>query len=456
MGEEACIKPLAVLLDDRGGPCPAGRIPVVPGPNRIRFAPLFLLSTMPPARDCLPRTPGATLVLGLSVLQFAVLIGSNVALFVEPSAGTGSIASVIAGVFILYFSIEACWKKNLVQVVALYAFQTCVLVYLALLFAETKAKNIGVGATGGDSYSSLSLVLVGLQLGVMAIGGQLGLAVAGWLAWKEWGWSIYEVIGTDPGLVKAYRAYHIYLCLLKLSWFFVLYEIIEGFGASDGVWYLSPFFGLIIGVVIFVILVLEWVGLRWEKRWLLWTLLVFNIAANAWLALTVVGLDIDVSTYNAYNSDAYSYSNGYSPYYYNSNGEPYTLPPLKYSTIVFTHYVFLTYLARFILSCVNWHWLGRGIYTYNVQNQLQQQTAMAMQDRAPGMATQGTALIPGPAYEGVPLGEMESGMAGYEGGGEGGRERGYDVEGGVGRGYEGLPLGEGNPFESSEGISEAR
>lgn len=47
------------------------------------------------------------------------------------------------------------------------------------------------------------------------------------------------------------------------------------------------FLGLIVGAVILVVLVLEWVGLRWERRWVLWTLLIFNLAAVFWLGASV-------------------------------------------------------------------------------------------------------------------------------------------------------------------------
>ncbi|KAL8286634.1 hypothetical protein RQP46_004162 [Phenoliferia psychrophenolica] len=360
---------------------------------------------MPPARDCIPRSIGGALVLGFSLLEFAVLIGTNVALWVE--GPPGDVAATMSGFFILYLSLDACWKKNTVQVVALLAFNTLLLVHVAQLFAETKAKNLGMGVLGGDfdsgSFYSFTVILTAVQLGAVALG-EVALAVGTWFAWKEWEWTIFTVIGTEPRLLKAYRAYHIYLCLLKLSWFFVLYTIIQGF--TDTSFLASAFIGLIAGVVVLIILVLEWVAIRWERRWVLWTLLIFNLAAIFFLGAAVVVSDLQISRYNYYYSD---YD---SPYYY-SNGDIKSgredLPPLKYSNIVFIQYVFVIYLARFILSCVNWHWIGRGIYSYNVAARVRgRETGIGMAERGALPPTDASALVQNRGdvqYEVLPLGE---------------------------------------------------
>ena len=82
------------------------------------------------------------------------------------------------------------------------------------------------------------------------------------------------------------------------------------------------------------------------------------------------------------------------------------------------NYVFIFYLARFILSCVNWHWIGRGIYSYNVASRVrgQRETApMGMAERSALPPTDtGVLAREDIQYQGLPLVEAPSLAAPYD------------------------------------------
>lgn len=68
--------------------------------------------------------------------------------------------------FVLYLSLDACWKRNTVQAVATLGFNTLLLVHVAQILAETKGNNLGMGVVGdsGD-YGSLPIILTAVQVG---------------------------------------------------------------------------------------------------------------------------------------------------------------------------------------------------------------------------------------------------------------------------------------------------
>ena len=60
---------------------------------------------------------------------------------------------------------------------------------------------------------------------------------------------------------------------------------------------------LVIFAILGIILTLEWVGLRWERRWLLWTILIFQLVFMGVLVLALVGVDATLWDYEYYRND---------------------------------------------------------------------------------------------------------------------------------------------------------
>lgn len=146
----------------------------------------------------------------------------------------------------------------------------------------------------------------------------------------------------------------------------------------------------------------------------------------------VIALDYSVHNYNSRSN----YRSQINPY----SSPAQDLPAIKYSSLIWCtqspsssilttaliprkkpdHFTLALYLARFILSCVCWHRVPRGIYDYNVQNNLRRQggeggDTIAMEE-ARGLSVAGP--IAGDArevqYEGLPLGEERSPVFGVE------------------------------------------
>lgn len=73
--------------------------------------------------------------------------------------------SFLCSPFLLYFALDACWKKNSIQLIALFLFNTALLVYVVLQFVETRAKNTGFGwVTFAGDWTALDDILSGVQL----------------------------------------------------------------------------------------------------------------------------------------------------------------------------------------------------------------------------------------------------------------------------------------------------
>ncbi|KAF9102689.1 hypothetical protein BGX27_010907 [Mortierella sp. AM989] len=159
--------------------------------------------------------------------------GPNAGRTVEPYLDTNNpsrsipaylIVFVFAQLFQLVFAWDAVRAQNTIELIGIVLFNLCCFAYSIFEISQTKTSLSEAGKRGflmqdfSDLYSSLFPYLIVV---VCVIG--LTQCLVAWLAYQlfqEFGWKIYKKIGADPNMKKMYRAYQIYLVLIKVDFFF--------------------------------------------------------------------------------------------------------------------------------------------------------------------------------------------------------------------------------------------
>ncbi|KAG0023041.1 hypothetical protein BGZ81_008275 [Podila clonocystis] len=136
---------------------------------------------------------------------------------------------VFAQLFQLVLTWDAVRAQNTIEIIGIVAFNLCCFAYSIFEISQTRS-SLFPSATESLQYEFFApgraqdlldsikpfLIVVVVVIGVTQ-------CLVTWLAYQlfqEFGWKIYKKIGADPSMKKMYRAYQIYLVLIKIDLFF--------------------------------------------------------------------------------------------------------------------------------------------------------------------------------------------------------------------------------------------
>ncbi|KAG0039784.1 hypothetical protein BGZ82_006806 [Podila clonocystis] len=136
---------------------------------------------------------------------------------------------VFAQLFQLVLTWDAVRAQNTIEIIGIVAFNLCCFAYSIFEISQIRS-SLFPSATESLQYEFFApgraqdlldsikpfLIVVVVVIGVTQ-------CLVTWLAYQlfqEFGWKIYKKIGADPNMKKMYRAYQIYLVLIKIDLFF--------------------------------------------------------------------------------------------------------------------------------------------------------------------------------------------------------------------------------------------
>ncbi|KAF9939009.1 hypothetical protein BGZ67_010140 [Mortierella alpina] len=133
---------------------------------------------------------------------------------------------VFAQLFQLVIAWDAVRAQNTIELIGIVIFNLCCFAYSIFEISQIRNSLENGGAAGFFDPPSRATELQSrlqpfLIVDVCVIG--LTQCIVTWLAYQlfqEFGWMIYKKIGADPNMKKMYRAYQIYLVLIKVDLFF--------------------------------------------------------------------------------------------------------------------------------------------------------------------------------------------------------------------------------------------
>ncbi|KAG0346707.1 hypothetical protein BG004_001047 [Podila humilis] len=143
------------------------------------------------------------------------------------------IVFVFAQLFQLVLAWDAVRAQNTIEIIGIVIFNFCCFAYSIFEISQTKSSLCVSPGQGLECVYDTRFFAPGQALhlynsikpftivAVVVIG--VTQCLVTWLAYQlfqEFGWKIYKKIGADPNMKKMYRAYQIYLVLIKIDLFF--------------------------------------------------------------------------------------------------------------------------------------------------------------------------------------------------------------------------------------------
>ncbi|KAF8927211.1 hypothetical protein BGZ58_010570 [Dissophora ornata] len=158
-------------------------------------------------------------------------MGISTSPYLDPRNQSRSIpAYLIVFVFALLFQVVFAWDavraQNTIELIGIVLFNFCCFAYSIFEISQIQnalldSESNGFFATMDTAMDLQDSVKPFLIVVVCIIG--IGQCLVSWLGYqlfREFGWKIYKKIGADPNMKKMYRAYQIYLVLIKVDLFF--------------------------------------------------------------------------------------------------------------------------------------------------------------------------------------------------------------------------------------------
>ncbi|KAI8348370.1 hypothetical protein B0O80DRAFT_462960 [Mortierella sp. GBAus27b] len=136
------------------------------------------------------------------------------------------IVFVFAQLFQLVFVWDAVRAQNTIELISIVAFNFCCFAYSAFEISQSRNSLTDAAEKGffipESKATDLQKAIEPFLIVVVAVIGVTQCLVT-WLAYQlfqEFGWKIYKKIGADPNIKRMFRAYQIYLVLIKVDFFF--------------------------------------------------------------------------------------------------------------------------------------------------------------------------------------------------------------------------------------------
>ncbi|KAG0001312.1 hypothetical protein BGZ79_004824 [Entomortierella chlamydospora] len=149
--------------------------------------------------------------------------------YLDPNNQSRSIpAYLIVFVFAQLFQLVLVWDavraQNTIEMIAIVIFNLCCFAYSVFEVSQIKSSlTMSVQFLKPEWTSDALANSINPYLFVVAVVLGLTQCIVTWLAYQlfqEFGWKIYKKIGADPNMKRMYRAYQIYLVLIKVDLFF--------------------------------------------------------------------------------------------------------------------------------------------------------------------------------------------------------------------------------------------
>ncbi|KAF9348249.1 hypothetical protein BGX26_000318, partial [Mortierella sp. AD094] len=149
--------------------------------------------------------------------------------YLDPENQSRSIpAYLIVFVFAQLFQLVLAWDavraQNTIEMIAIVSFNLCGFAYSVFEVSQIKSSLIQSVQFLKPEWTVDALASsINPFLFVVAVVLGLTQCIVTWLAYQlfqEFGWKIYKKIGADPNMKRMYRAYQIYLVLIKVDLFF--------------------------------------------------------------------------------------------------------------------------------------------------------------------------------------------------------------------------------------------
>ncbi|KAF9960790.1 hypothetical protein BGZ72_005955 [Mortierella alpina] len=134
------------------------------------------------------------------------------------------IVFVFAQLFQLVLAWDAVRAQNTIEIIGIVIFNTCCFAYAIFEISQNNRslkESAKFFVPAGSALELINELLPFLIVVIVVIG--VTQCIVTWLAYQlfqEFGWKIYKKIGADPNMKKMYRAYQIYLVLIKVDLFF--------------------------------------------------------------------------------------------------------------------------------------------------------------------------------------------------------------------------------------------
>lgn len=190
---------------------------------------------------------------------------------------------VFAQLFQLVLTWDAVRAQNTIEIIGIVAFNFCCFAYSIFEISQIKSSLCIDPSLGGSvcqyiffepgRAQDLLTSITPFLIVVVAVIGVTQCLVT-WLAYQlfqEFGWKIYKKIGADPNMKKMYRAYQIYLVLIKIDLFFFVGFSIQFIyltlarRTSDPEYWVTIFF---LPVTILILMVAVYAVRHESRRWM--------------------------------------------------------------------------------------------------------------------------------------------------------------------------------------------
>ncbi|KAM0750041.1 hypothetical protein T439DRAFT_348724 [Meredithblackwellia eburnea MCA 4105] len=244
-------------------------------------------------RSVIPRSTATIAFLGMTALEtlvdiiiVAVLLHSFDGGFVESvlAKNEKSVLPVYLGLFVLahlfqlVLAIDAVSAKNMIQIMGLMVFNTLFLVYAMIQILEIRSLVAG----------KVLSVLVWFIPGMIAMT-ELVYLVFFWALYREFGWTIYKMIGADRGIKRMYMWYQVFICIVKFDYFFFMsfsLQLVFLVQQNNVERWLTV---SALPITLFVLLI-GYYSVRFEQRLLFWSFLLGSVVGAGYFVYKLVSI----------------------------------------------------------------------------------------------------------------------------------------------------------------------
>jgi len=178
---------------------------------------------------------------------------------------------VLGHVWQLLLGFDAVLAKNIIQVLGLCLFNTLFLVYSFIEIIEIKSL-VAARVVG---------ILIWVIPGMIGLTELVYLSTTYWI-YSEFGWSIYKTFGPNLAVKRAHAWYQYFLCLLKFDYFFFIAFCLQLVLLVLDQSHLERWMTVAAVPTAFILLILGYLAVKREQRFLLYFFLLGCVAGAAY------------------------------------------------------------------------------------------------------------------------------------------------------------------------------